>query len=468
MKNDLASEERLDSGHRLTSDTLEGAFELAEYLLELERSSPVREYREAEELAQELDLTLGGEGRGEGSVLDSLRRLTDATPRIASPRFFNLLFGPRDAVATTAEILTAVANVPMHTFKSAGAQVLVEQEVLRHMASKIGFDGGDGMFTPGGTMSNLAALVVARNEALAGARDEGLGGERCRVYTSTDGHFSIARAMGITGLGRRNVRDVPSDDRGRVDARALERMIAADVADGARPLMINATAGTTTLGAFDPLREIAEVAAEYGIWLHVDASYGGSVSLSPTHRRLLDGCELADSFAWDAHKAMGVPLSCSVLLVRRAGLLEKHFNESAEYLFQTQEGYNSARRSLQCARRNDALKLWAAWRYHGDAGYARRIDRLFALARRAAEMIEADPDLSLSLEPESFNVCFEVRGRPSAEICDQLEHEARILISHVPIGERRAIRLVCVNPDLNEADLEIFFREVKEAAAALS
>ncbi len=447
--------------------SLRNAFELAEYLLELERSSPIREYAGPDALQQELDLALGGEGQGMESLLDSLRQLFKATPRIGGSRFFNLLFGGHDAAATMAEILTAVANTPMHTFKAAGAQVLVEQEVLRHMASKIGFTGGDGMFTPGGTMSNLAALVVARNEAFGGARDDGLRGEPCHVYTSTDGHFSIARAMGITGLGRRNVRDVPSDAKGRLDVRALRRMIAADVRAGVRPLMINATAGTTTLGAFDPLNEIAEVAAEHGTWLHVDGSYGGSVSLSPTHRGLLDGSELVDSFAWAAHTATGAPLSCSALLLRRPGLLEKHFNEAAEYLFQTQEGYNPARHSLQCARRNDALKLWAAWRRHGDAGYARRIDKLFQQARRAVEMIEADPDLRLSLEPESLNVCFEVKAASSAEICDRLEREARILVSHVPIGDRRAIRLVCINPAITEGDLEIFFREIKTVAAGL-
>ncbi len=444
---------------------LRGAFELVDYLLDLERSSPVGDYREPEELSNELDLALGAEGQDFESLLESLRRLLDATPRIASQRFYSLLFGARDPAATMAEIVTAVANTPMHTWKAAGAQVLVEQQVLRHMASKIGFAGGDGMFTPGGTMSNLAALVVARNEALPGARDHGLGVERCKVYTSEDGHFSIARAMGITGLGRRNVRDVPSDARGRMDASALGRMVAADARDGVRPLMINATAGTTTLGAFDPLRQIAEVAAEHGAWLHVDGSFGGSVALSERHRGLLDGSELVDSFAWDAHKAMNVPLSCSVLLMRRAGLLEKHFDETADYLFQTHDdGYNPARRSLQCARRNDALKLWAAWRRHGDDGYARRIDKLVSLARRAAAMVEADPDLSLSLEPESFNVCFEVQGVPSAEICDRLERQARLLVSHVPGGGRDAIRLVCINPDLTGADLETFFREVKEAA----
>ncbi len=446
---------------------LQGAFELAEYLADLERSVPVREYSGPEKLERELDLALGAEGHDMGSLLASLRQLFDATPRIGGSRFFSLLFGGHDAAATTAEILTAMANTPMHTFKAAGAQILVEQEVLRHMASKIGFDGGDGMFTPGGTMSNLAALVVARNETFDGARDDGLGAQRCRVYTSTDGHFSIARAMGITGLGRRNVRDVPSDASGRIDVGALRRMVAADARAGVRPLMINATAGTTTFGAFDPLREIAEVAAEHGAWLHVDGSYGGSVSLSERHRGLLDGCELADSFAWDAHKAMGVPLSCSVLLLRRAGLLEKHFNESAEYLFQTQDGHNPATRSLQCARRNDALKLWAGWRRHGDQGYARRIDLLFSLARRAARMVEADPALRLCLEPESFNVCFEVKGRSSAEICDRLEREARALVSHVPFGGRQAIRLVCINPAVTEADLETFFREVKTAAGGL-
>ncbi len=459
----------------MRKEDLKTAFDLASELLDHEEKSPVRPYIEPDELASQLDLTLGTEGQAMAPLLATLRQLWDATPRIASRRFFNQLFAGRDAVATLAEIMSVLANTPMHTFKAAGAQVLVEREVLAHMAALVGFTDGEGMFTAGGSLSNLTAMILARNEALPDVRNQGLtsAAGRCLVYTSAEGHFSISRALGITGLGRHNARKVPIDGCGRMDVAALARMIEADRNEGATPLMINATAGTTVLGAFDPLRELASVASEHGLWLHVDGAYGGSVLLSRQHRHHLDGCELADSFSWDAHKAQGVPLSCSVLLVRRRGLLEKHFGEEAEYLFQTHSDYNPAQRSMQCARRNDALKLWAAWKHHGDAGYARRIDRLFALAGRAAEQVTADPELLLcdlqrSQPPASFNVCFSVAGCSSVEICEQLERESRLVVSHVRVGGRRWIRLVCIHPDLTEADLDIFFREVKTVARAIT
>ncbi len=446
---------------------LRTAFDLAMELIDLERASPVRDYRQPEELAEELDLALRAEGQTLEALWGSLRQLFAATPRIASPRFFNLLFGGRDPVATAAEILTVLANTPMHTFKAAGAQVLVEQRVLAHMASKVGFEGGEGMFTAGGSLSNFAALVLARNQAWPEARDDGMANCRGAVYTSAEGHFSIARGMGMAGLGRRQLRVIPIDPEGRMDLLVLREKIAADIASGVRPVMINATAGTTILGAFDPLEDIARVASDHGIWLHVDGAFGGSALLSEEHRGLLRGCELADSFSWDAHKALAVPLSCSVLLLRHRGLLAKSFSESAEYLFQSNDDYDPGQRSMQCARRNDAFKLWAAWRHHGDEGYARRIDNLFALARRAAEMVEADPELQLCHRPQFLNVCFEAPQSSSVEICERLEREARLVVSHVPLNGRRVIRLVCVNPDLTEADLVTFFDEVKAVARSL-
>ncbi len=449
-------------------DVLQDAFALAAELIDLEEASPVREYLGPEELEGELDLGLRREGADLESVLASLRPLFAATPRLASRRFFNQLYAGRDVAATVAEMLSALWNTPMPTFKAAGAQLLVEREVQRHMAAKVGFEDGEGTFTPGGSLSNLVAIVLARNEAIAGAREDGLPAGDFRVYTSAASHYSIAKGVSLAGLGRSCLRQVPVDADGRMDVAALARMISDDERDGAVPVMINATAGTTVLGAFDALREIARVASDHGVWLHVDGAWGGSVLLSESHRHLLDGSELVDSFTWDAHKMMIMPVNCSLLLVRQRGLLEKHLGESAGYLYQTHDAYNPAQRSIQCGRRNDALKLWAAWRHHGDAGYARRIDHLFRLAERAVEIIEADPELRLVRRPPSLNVCFEVAGRSSAEISDLLARESRAVVSHVPLDGRRVIRLICVNPDLDEADIEVFFREVKAVAAGIA
>jgi glutamate/tyrosine decarboxylase-like PLP-dependent enzyme len=367
-----------------------------------------------------------------------------------------------------AEMLTPISNTSMYTFKVAGPHVLVEREVLRHMTSKAGYEGGEGIFVPGGSMANLVAMLIARNESVPEVRENGADGSSLAVYTSRSGHYSTRKNAGILGIGRSNVREVPTDREGRMSVRDLDRFIRDDRENGSVPVLINATAGTTVEGSFDPLRELAALAREHRTWLHVDGAFGGSILLSRAYRNLLDGVDLSDSFSWCAHKMMGVPLSCSVLLMRRKGLLLRNLSEAAGYLFQEDhDDLNPGVSSLQCGRRNDALKLWAAWKHHGDDGYDERIGRMFGLARYAARRIEADPDLSLALRPPSINVCFEVRGRSSEAICSRLDKESRLKIGHGTVNGRCAIRLVTVNPDLEEEDIDFALREIKSVAMEL-
>ena len=128
---------------------------------------------------------------------------------------------------------------------------------------------------------------------------------------------------------------------------------------------------------------------------------------------------------------------------------------------------NPGTRSIQCGRRNDALKLWAAWLYHGDDGFEQRINRLFDLATYAADAIRRDPEFELAVTPQSINICFEVRGVPSEEICDQLDRDGELMIGHGTVNGRTTIRLVCVNPDFNNVDIDRILGQVKQAATIL-
>lgn len=441
---------------------------MAEFL-EAEPHLPGAERRDPASLHATLPLALPHEGRDAATVFAHLRAVLAATPSTSSWRFLNQLFGGREPMALAAELLVAGANVSMYTFKAAGAQVLVENEVLRHMLDQAGFPAGEGCFTPGGSLANLTALLLARHQAEPAARDAGMSRGVLAVYTSAEGHYSIRKNAGILGLGRRQVREIGVTADGRMDVADLERRIAADRAGGLRPMMIVATAGTTVRGAFDPVDELATVARRHGAWLHVDGALGGSVVLSPEHRRLIRGVERADSFSWNPHKMMGVPLQASVLLVARRGALAASLDESADYLFQSDlDELNPGHRSLQCGRRCDALKVWAAWQHLGDRGWAERIARQMALARRAAELIAADPALELSEPPPSINVCFAVRGRSTEAICEQLDRGGRLKIGHGAVRGRRVLRLVCVNPALTEADLAAILREIKAVAGGVA
>ncbi|MCB9759696.1 MAG: aminotransferase class V-fold PLP-dependent enzyme [Alphaproteobacteria bacterium] len=449
-------------------DAVRRAAALAIEHLESVERQPVRPKRDADSLRAALLLAPPARGCDVDELADRLASVMAATPVTISRRFFNQLFGGADPGAILGEMVVPVLNNSLYTFKVAGPHVLVEEALIRHMLPFAGFEGGDGAFTPGGSLSNFVAMLVARNEALPGTRERGLDGRVGVIYSSAEAHYSVRKAAGMLGMGRQNVRGVPVDARGGMRPDALAEAIRADRAEGRVPVMINATAGTTVRGAVDPIDAIADVAAAEGVWLHVDGAWGGSIVLSERHRGLLRGLHRADSFTWDAHKMMGVPLTCSVALFRKPDILRAHLSEVATYLFQADgDRLNPGTRSLQCGRRNDALKLWCGWQLHGDAGYARRIDALLDLARYAAEAVDADPELVLAEAPQTANVCFEVPGRSSAAICERLYDEGLAMVGTGEVCGRNTIRLVCVNPDQTTEDIDALLAAVKAVAASL-
>jgi glutamate/tyrosine decarboxylase-like PLP-dependent enzyme len=249
---------------------------------------------------------------------------------------------------------------------------------------------------------------------------------------------------------------------------ALQAAIDADLAAGHLPIMINATAGTTVLGCFDPLEPIADIAEAHGLWLHVDGAYGGSMLFHEELKQELRGIDRADSVTWDPHKMMGVPLVCSVFLCRHPGLMTASFNEIATYLFQDDsDELNPGTRSLQCGRRNDALKLWTAWKTHGDAGYVERLTTLRDLALYARDLVAADPGLRLVREPESLNVCFAASGVDAIKLCTELNREGRAMVSHADVDGEPVVRLVFLDPTNRRAEVDVFFEQVRIVAEKL-
>lgn len=443
-------------------------FALADELLADERASTPRPKLSPAELGERLPLRPGSEGRPEDEVFDLLRELIAHTPHTADRRFLNQLFAGRVPLAAAGEMLAVLLNVSMYTFKAAGPQVLMEWELLKRMLELAGIPDGDGTFLPGGSLANLIGMLLGRNHAAPNMRDAGAPAERLTVYLSAEGHYSVRKNAGVLGIGRDQVRLVPVDAQGCMRADALEAAIQADLAAGHRPCCVVATAGTTVRGSFDPIPAIAEVAARHGVWLHVDAAVGGSLLLHPDKRALLDGIERADSITWDAHKMMGVPLTCSALLVRDPASLVDSLQEAADYLFQADGDHlNPGKRSIQCGRRNDALKLWAAWQHLGDAGWAERLERQLELARYAAERVAAHPRLELCEEPPLVMVCFTAPGKSSAAICERLRDSGEALIGYGDCAGVEAIRLVTMNPDLRESDLDALFDAIADAADAL-
>ncbi len=437
--------------------------DLAALLSELDQAEQRHPVRPAPAVPP--DLSLPDEGQPAPAVLARLRSLMAAVPATTTPAFFNQLFGGRDPMAVVGECVAASLNNALHTRKVAGAAVDLERVLIGKICEVLGFAQGEGSITPGGSLSNLLGLLLARNAAFPEARNQGLSRPGA-VYVSAEAHYSLRKAAGILGLGRDTVRAIAVDAEGRMRVDALRAALDQDRAAGLIPVAVVATAGTTVRGAFDPLADLAAVAREYGVWLHVDGAFGGPLILDPAMAPWFAGIALSDSVTWDAHKLMGVPLTCSLLLVRRPGLLQAALDEDAAYLFQETDDHTvePGRTSLQCGRRNDVLKLWVAWQTHGTRGFQRRFAHLRHLTRYAESRVAADPRLEQVAPAPSLTLCFRVTGVPAATVCAALEQEQRALIGHAPLNGESVIRLVLVNAALTETDLDRLFRHIRDVA----
>ncbi len=303
--------------------------------------------------------------------------------------------------ALLAELFVASVNSSLDTFDQSVGGTFIERRLVDWTAERIGFGAdADGVFTSGGSQSNLQGLLLARG------RHERVPAERLRILASAESHFSVQKSARLLGLGDESVVSVPTDERHRMDPAALERSLAACTALGLRPMAIVATAGTTDFGAVDPLPAIADLARAYDAWLHVDAAYGGGLLVSPTRRSRLEGIDRADSVTIDFHKTFFQPVSSSAIIVRdRATLRPATWH--ADYLNPREATTpNQVDKSLQTTRRFDALKLWLTLRTMGPDLVGQYVDAVIDLAGEVHERLAGAADLEFAAAPELSTLVF--------------------------------------------------------------
>lgn len=444
-------------------NTLDQFDKIVRELLDDEKNNPVAEFVPSGELYQRLDLSLDKAGISNEAFENALKDLVLKTPRTATNAFFNQLFGGRNEKAVLGDLLAVILNNSMYTYKAAGPQIGVEKVTLREVCNLIGWDNtADGTYAPGGSMTNYMSMVMARDAFDKDIRTKGVN-QKMTVYTSKESHYSIPKNAAFSGIGRDQVRYVPSDEYGKMDPSKLEQLIAEDVKKGFAPIMVNLTAGTTVMGAFDPIREVRQVCDKYNMWLHVDGAYCGSVIFSEKYKHLIDGIELVDSFSFNAHKMIGTPLSCSIILAKNKQHLYDSFSNDASYLYQTDhDDFNLGKTSLQCGRRNDALKFWALWKSVGTNGLEQIVDHQFDLADVARTYIRSNPNYTLYSYDESISICFNYKGIPARTICTVLYEHSELLVGYGSFGEDEFIRLVTINAQNEEQDILNFFKTMEK------
>jgi glutamate/tyrosine decarboxylase-like PLP-dependent enzyme len=441
-------------------------------------NTPVVQYLDHETLKNELNLSIGHDGVSFEEILKEIETYLNFSVNTSHSQFLNQLFSGFNLPAFAGDVCAALTNTTMATFEAAPVATLMEETLVRKMCRLMGFEGGEGILVSGGSQANMIATLCARNSIVPQVKRSGLTrNKKLVMFVSDQSHYSFFNAANILGIGAKNVMKVKSDSYGRMIPGELEKSIKMAIQEGNTPFFIGATSGTTVLGSFDPLHAIAPIAQKYNIWFHVDACFGGSVILSSKYRHLLAGCERADSIAWDPHKMMSIPLICSVILVKKKGTLYKTCSASGtEYLFHSQKDslHDLGRMSLQCARRVDSLKLWLAWKFHGDKGYDRIITNLFNLADYATQFVNKHSKLELLAPRNSVSVCFRyvVKKRIQSNhftimLRDQLHKTGKGLVNYASIHDRSAIRLMITNPHLTKKDIDHFFNNLLATAAEL-
>lgn len=371
--------------------------------------------------------------------------------RLAHPGYFAFIPASSTFPGALGDLIASALDIDVGSWMSAAGPSQLELVVLDWFKHWIGYPAeAAGLLVSGGSAANITALACAR-ESLVGSMSQEI-----VLYASDQSHSSIARAARLLGFRPDQVRLLPTDRHHRLRIDALDGAIDADAAEGRTPLIVAANAGATNTGAVDPLLELSELCCDRGLWLHVDAAYGGFASVSERGRAALAGIELADSITLDPHKWLYQPIECGALLVRDGPLLARAFAINPDYLADyLSDAVNFSDRGVQLTRSARALKIWLSFQYFGVGAFRAAVDRTIELAQDAERLIRELPALEL-LSPATLGIVgfrrrFEgvdddpTLERLNAELVVGFERTGRGLVSSTRLHGTYAIRMCVMN-----------------------
>ncbi len=443
----------------------------AEFLDRLD-DLPIARHASASTVREAVTRPLPRVGLSDDELIDHLRQvLIEWGVQCGHPRFMAYVTGSGTVPGAVAEMLAAGVNMNVGGWQLSPSASEIEHHLMRWFCDRFGLPvGAGGLLVSGGAVANLISLKLAR-DSRAGwdVRATGIvAGPPLVLYASSETHVVTDRAADMLGIGGDAVRRLPVDRDLRMQPELLRAALRADLAGGRRPIAVVATAGTTTTGAIDPLPEIAEICDEHGLWMHVDAAYGGPAVLADDLRPQLAGIERADSIAFDPHKWLYVSQSAGCVLVRDLQRLPASFQVYASYVHQDEEhtgaGVSLGELGPQYSRGFQALKLWVSLLAHGTDAYARRISHDARLARYMAARVAERPEFELAAPVGLSICCFRYLpdggadeaylSRLNERIMTELQLDGRVYISNAVLGDRFVLRACIVNHRTEADDID--------------
>ncbi|KAF5095296.1 hypothetical protein D0Z00_003209 [Geotrichum galactomycetum] len=431
-------------------------------------------------------------GTGIKGLFDQFDRILDTSVVTWNQGFLDKLYASTNPVGVASDILLSVLNTNSHVFTVSPALTVIERKTAQAYAQLFGFDKptAGGLTFPGGSYSNSTSLTTARSYLFPETKLDG-NTRKFAVFASEHAHYSVEKAAIFCGLGSRSVFKVPVTQYGRMIPEELDAQIEKAKDLGYTPLYVNATAGTTVYGSFDDFNAIADIAEKHGIWFHIDGSWGGNVAFSETHRASkLSGAHRANSITVNPHKALGVPTTCSFLLLPDERIFQEANSLRAPYLFHSanddEENFDLADGTMGCGRRADAVKLYLGWNWYGTAGYAARIDHAMRLSEYLARVVRGRSGYTLVSEypPPFLQVCFyyspkgvlsksaDENTRVTRELVHKLHGSGKFLVDYAPEGGANSrgefFRVVVNAPIVTSTTIDSLVEQIEKFGAELA
>jgi glutamate/tyrosine decarboxylase-like PLP-dependent enzyme len=384
--------------------------------------------------------------------------------QVTHPRYLGLFNPSVTRASVIADTLTAAYNPQLATWRTSPAANEIERHTLAWLSARFGFpDDAAANFTSGGAESNLTAVVAALTRMFPAYGEQGLCGVPARpaIYLSSEAHHSFHKIAHMTGLGRKALRIVASDDCLRMDVDSLREQIRQGRKDGFAPFMVVGTAGSTAAGAIDPLPELAEICNAENLWFHVDAAWGGAAVISPALRCHLSGIDRADSITCDAHKWFSVAMGAGMFFCRHAGVLAEAFHAETSYMPVESPGAVSDPyvRSVQWSRRFIGLKLFLGLAEVGSDGYASQIEHQTQMGQLLRDSLRRTGWTVLNATPFPL-VCFTRDGLDIEAFLAALHKQQIAWMSQVRIGGVSVVRACITSFRTTTADIEYIVREM--------
>lgn len=415
-------------------------------------------------------------------ITEIIELLIETSIPVYSTGYMGRQFSGVIPLSAIIDFACAIINQPSSFYEAGQMPNIAEHIIAEEFNKLLGChkDPFTMVSTSGGSLANLTAILTARNIKLNDVWKNGLNNQEKlpAIAASNEMHYSITRAAGILGIGSNQIVKLPSNNKGQIDINQVQRTLDKAYQNNLNVFCLIASAGNTSMGAIDPIKQLAQLTSKNNIWLHIDAAHGGALLVSDKQRPKLDGISLADSFSVDTHKMLFTPSLCTLLFYKNKSHAYQAFQQQASYVFEEEKDiythFDAAEKNFECTKRPTITNFWATWAVYGRQIFEQKIDYLCELTQKAYNYLLLQTDFEAIHRPEINILCFRYTHKDThitndlqLKIRDRLKMEGNFFISKVKLNGTTALRVVFMNHKIELSHFKLLISEIRSVSSKI-